>query len=282
MQRAGSVKSQRSFGGSALFRDRARWQIFDLLAQLVLREVTLRYRGAFLGLFASLINPLLMLGTYAVIFGWVFNSHFGLRPNETRADYVLGLYCGLVLFNYFAECLNRAPTLILGNPNYVKKVVFPLEIVPVSINFAALFHLAISFLPLLGALLFFDGGISPGILWILLIMVPLVLLTQAALWFLSALGVFVRETSLLIGTLSQILMFGSAIFYRIDALPEPFRQIVALNPLAQICNMARAALILGEMPNLVNLGLVLAFSVGVCVVGYQFFERCRPAFSDVI
>jgi lipopolysaccharide transport system permease protein len=222
------VKGWRFFDGSTLVRSRERWQVIDLLAQLVQREVTLRYRGAFLGLFASLINPLLMLGTYAVIFGWVFNSHFGLKPNETRADYVLGLYCGLVLFNYFAECLNRAPTLILANPNYVKKVVFPLEVIPISINLAALFHLAISVLPLLAALICFDGGINPGILWILLILLPLVLFTQAVLWFLSALGVFVRDTGLLIGTFSQILMFGSAIFYRIDSLPEPFRHIVAL------------------------------------------------------
>jgi lipopolysaccharide transport system permease protein len=257
-------------------------QTFDLLLQVATREISARYRGAILGLFASLINPLMMLGTYAVVFGWIFNGHYYLKPNETRADYVTALFCGLVIFNYFAECLNRAPTLILANPNYVKKVVFPLELIPVSTNVAALFHLGISTIPLIAAVLFFGGGLHAGSAWVIVILIPLVLLAQGVLWMLAAFGVFVRDLGLLIGTFTQILMFGSAVFYRISSLPLPFRKIISLNPLAQIIEMARSALIAGIPPDFRVFAAVLAFSALFCALAYEFFKRCRPGFADVI
>jgi lipopolysaccharide transport system permease protein len=257
-------------------------QAFDLLFQVAMREISARYRGAILGLFASLINPLMMLGAYAVVFGWVFNGHYYLKPSETRADYVTALFSGLVIFNYFAECLSRAPTLILANPNYVKKVVFPLELIPVSANVAALFHLGISAIPLVGAIVFFGGGLNPGAAWAVMILIPLVFLAQGVLWMLAAFGVFIRDLGLLIGTLTQILMFGSAIFYRIGSLPEPFRNIISFNPLAQIIEMARGALIAGIPPDLRVFGLVLVVSIFFCALAFECFKRCRPAFADVI
>jgi len=257
-------------------------QAFDLLLQVATREISARYRGAILGLFASLINPLMMLATYAVVFGWIFNGHYYLKPAETRADYVAALFCGLVIFNYFSECLNRAPTLILANPNYVKKVVFPLELIPVSANVAALFHLGVSAIPLIGAILLFGGGLTPGAAWALIILIPLVLLSQGVLWMLAAFGVFVRDVGLLTGTFAQILMFGSAVFYRISSLPQPFQKIIALNPLAQITEMARSALIAGIAPDFRVFAAVLGFSALFCLLGYEFFKRCRPAFADVI
>lgn len=257
-------------------------QTLDLLLQVATREISARYRGAILGLFASLINPLMMLATYAVVFGWIFNGHYYLKPAETRADYVAALFSGLVIFNYFAECLNRAPMLILANPNYVKKVVFPLELIPISANVAALFHLGISAIPLIGAILLFGGGLNPGAAWVVLTLVPLVLLAQGVLWTFAAFGVFVRDLGLLMGTFTQILMFGSAVFYRISSLPQPFQKIIALNPLAQITEMARSALIAGIAPDFRVFSAVFGFSALFCILAYEFFKRCRPAFADVI
>ena len=130
-----------------------------LIRQFVKRDVLSRYRGSYLGVLWSLLRPLSMLATYTIVFGYIFQSKLGSRPNETKFDFTLALFCGLILFDFFAECLLRAPTLVLTNPNYVTKVVFPLEILPVMTVGAALVQLVISFIPLLIALLCAHGSI---------------------------------------------------------------------------------------------------------------------------
>jgi lipopolysaccharide transport system permease protein len=197
-------------------------------------------------------------------------------------DYALGLFSGLVIFNYFAECLARAPSLVLANPNYVKKVVFPVEIIPMAVNISALFHLVVNGVLLLVVLMSTHGGLPVGALWLLAVLVPLILFAQGVLWVFAALGVFIRDVVLLIPPFTQMLMFGSAVFYTISSLPRPFAGIIAWNPLAQICEMARGALIAGQRPNLAILGAVTLASLVVCLLGYEFFRRCRPAFADVL
>jgi lipopolysaccharide transport system permease protein len=257
-------------------------QSLELLSQLARREIASRYRGAFLGIFASIINPLLMLIIYSIIFGEVFKARFHLKPNETAVDYVVGLFCGLVCFNYFAECLNRAPTLILAHPNYVKKVVFPIELIPLSVNFAALFHLLVSLVPLFFLIAVLGGGIHAGALWLIVFVIPLFLMAQGCLWILSALGVFIREIEIFLGPITQTLMFGSAVFYTIESIPEPYSRIIAWNPLAQIIEMSRTALLLGRGPQPVIFLAVLAFSAGFCAFGFRCFRLCRAGFADVI
>ncbi len=259
-----------------------RRQRLELLWQLTARDVRSRYRGAFFGIFTALFSPLVMLAVYAVVFGWFFGGRFGLKPSETRADYVLALYCGLVLFNYFSECLLRAPNLIVSQPNYVKKVIFPLELLPWAANGSALFHFGVNLVPLVVGMVIVNGGASPGTLWLLPTFLPMVLWTQATLYFLSALGVFFRDLNVLMPPLAQVLMFASAVFYDLRNLPAPFNALLSYNPLAQIVGMARAALIVGRPPQPGPYLLVLFGGAALCLWGARFFERCRRAFAEVI
>jgi homopolymeric O-antigen transport system permease protein len=254
----------------------------DLISQLVRREIAGRYRGSHLGIFWSLINPLIMLTVYTLVFGVIFNGRFTHTGTESPFDYALGLFCGINLFNFFAEVMQRSPALILNNPNLVKKVVFPLEVLPVVAVLAALFHLAIATIPLVVGLFLVHGSIPWGVLLLIPIAVPLVLATLGASWFLSSVGVFVRDLQAAVGPALTILMFLSCIFYPMSAVPEALRSVIVLNPMADLVECARRAAMSNTIPDwkiaigLLGSGLV-AFGIGLLV-----FRVCRPAFADSI
>jgi lipopolysaccharide transport system permease protein len=254
----------------------------DLILQLTKRDVLVRYRGSFLGIFWSLLRPLFTLLVYTVVFGYIFESKLGSHPQETKLDFALALFCGLILFDFFAECIARAPTLMLSNTNYVTKVVFPLEILPVMVVGAGFTQLVISCLPLVVALVCAHGSLAITVLYLPIILVPLVLLCLGFTWLLASLGVFIRDINAIVPVLLTILMYASAIFYSISRVPPRLLPLVLGNPLAVIIDEARNAVLWGTAPAWDAYGIILAVSLVAATVGYAFFMRTKNAFADVL
>jgi len=257
------------------------WQHRELLWQFTVRNVELRHRGSHLGLVWSLLNPLLMLGLYMLVFGYIFGGSFGIIPNETRADYALGIFLGLALFHFIAEVLGLAPTLIIGNPNFVKKVVFPLEILPASSVFGAVFHLLISLALVLVSLLLFSQHIPVTILWLPVIMVPLILIGLGVSWFISALGVFFRDISQVIQFISMALMWASGVFFSAQKYPAAWAYL-RYNPLLLAIDLSRDAALWARPLNYHHLAYLYATGLLTCYLGHLAFKRLKPAFADVI
>ena len=253
-----------------------------LIEQFVKRDVLSRYRGSYLGLLWSLLRPLSMLAMYTVVFGYIFESKLGTHPNESKFDFTLALFCGLILFDFVAECVARAPTLVLTNPNYVTKVVFPLEILPVMTVGAALTQLVISCVPLLIALFCAHGSVPLTALYLPLILLPLVIFCLGITWLLASLGVFIRDINSLMPVVLMIILYDSAIFYSINRVPSNFLPLVLGNPLATIIDQARNAVLWGSPPVWGRYGFVLLASFVVMIFGYAFFMRTKSAFADVL
>ena len=195
------------------------WRNRDLLRASITREVLGRYRGSFLGIFWSFFNPLFMLAVYTFVFGVVFKSRWG-EGSGSRAEFALVLFAGMIVFSLFSECINRAPHLIVGNQNYVTKVVFPLEIMPWIALGGALFNAAISLFVWVLAYLVFFGLPQVTALYLPLILLPFALFIMGFSWALASLGVYLRDTSQFVGILTTVLMFLSPIFYPTKSLPE--------------------------------------------------------------
>jgi len=257
------------------------WRARDLIWQMTRREVVGRYRGSVLGLFWSFFNPVLMLTIYTFVFSVVFKARWG-EGGESKFEFALILFAGLIVYNLFAECVNRAPSLILSNVNYVKKVVFPLEILPLATLGAALFHFIVS----LGVLLLFYILVASSLNWTIifvpLILVPLLLMTLGISWFLASLGVFLRDVAHTVGLLTSVLMFLSPIFYPIAALPEKYRVFLYMNPLTFIIEQMRNALIWGKGPSWLGLSVMTAGSVLIALLGAAWFQKTRKGFADVL
>jgi lipopolysaccharide transport system permease protein len=255
------------------------WQ---LVVQMVKREVVGRYKGSFFGLAWSFFNPILMLTIYTFVFSVVFKAKWGMNSDEGKAQFALTLFVGLIIFNLFSEAINRAPNLILGNVNYVKKVVFPLEILPVISIGTSLFHALISLFVLMVAITIFNGHLNWTTILIPLIFIPLVFLIMGLSWILASLGVYMRDVGQTIGILTSVLMFLSPVFYSIDALPPRFQFWLMLNPLSFIIEQARAVLIQGQMPSWDLLGIYTLGALIFMWCGYVWFQKTRKGFADVL
>ena len=194
---------------------------WSLLWQFTLRNIEMRHRGSHLGLIWSFLSPLLMLGLYVIVFGYIFNGRFGNITTESRTDYALGLFVGLTIFNFFGETIAVAPLVIVGQPNFVKKVVFPLEILPAATVGASLFHLLTTLALALLGLLIVGPGTMLTWLWLPVILLPVIMLALGLAWGLSALGVFWRDISQVTQFSVTALMFASAVFYSTGRIPSP-------------------------------------------------------------
>ena len=253
-----------------------------LILRYLNRRLARRYRGSILGVFASLVSPLAMLSVYIFVFGFIFKSRFNISQKETPADFGLALFCGLNLFNLCSEVIARSPNLVLDHPNLVKKIVFPLETLPVVAVLDSLLHCVIAFVPLFIAFILFRGEIPWSFIFLPLFLLPVTLFSVGFGLGLSALGVFIRDIEALMQPLLTILVFGSAVFYPIGAIPEPLRQVVQLNPLALVVENARQSMIFGTFPDL-RLLLTLTLVALIFVMAASiFFEKSKPAFADVI
>lgn len=257
------------------------WVQRELLWQFTLRNVEMRHKGSHLGLIWSFLNPLLMLGLYVAVFGYIFGGKFGVLPNETRVDYALGIFLGLTLFHYLAEVLGLAPALIVGNPNFVKKVVFPLEILPAASAAGAVFHLLISLGLALLSLLLFGQRIPVTILWLPVIIAPVILMGLGISWLISALGVFFRDIGQIVQFLSTALMWASGVFYSAQKYPAAWVWL-RYNPLLLAIDLIRDAALWARPLNYHHLAYVYACGLLVCILGHHAFKRMKPAFADVI
>jgi lipopolysaccharide transport system permease protein len=257
------------------------WRNRSLLATLVKREVIGRYRGSLLGVLWSFFHPVLMLGVYTFVFGVAFRARWN-TGSDSKAEFAIVLFAGLLVFNLFAECVNRAPTMILGNVNYVKKLIFPLEMLPWITMGSALFHALISFAVWLAfyVALF---GLPHATVWLApLVIAPLVVLTMGVCWFLAALGVYLRDVSQVVGIATTTLMFLSPIFYPASALPESYRWLLMLNPLTPSIEQMRDVLFWGRIPDW-RAPLESLLIACVCAwLGFAWFQRTRKGFADVL
>lgn len=248
---------------------------------LVKREVLGRYRGSMFGILWSFFNPLLMLLIYTLVFSVVFKARW-VGGTGTKIEFAMVLFSGLMVFNVFAECLNRAPSLILMNVNYVKKVVFPLEILPVVSLGSALFHGAVSFLVwLIFYFVFF--GVPAVTAWLFpVVLLPMLFLLMGVSWLLASLGVYLRDVSQVVMLLTTAMMFLSPIFYPVSALPVDYQHVMQWNPMTSVIEDVRAVLVQGSLPAWDGYLLRLAGSVLVAWLGFAWFQKTREGYSDVL
>lgn len=258
------------------------WRYRHLIWQMAHREVVGRYRGSMMGLVWSFLNPIFMLTIYTFVFSVVFQAKWGQSQGGGKAEFAIILFAGLIVFNIFAEIVNRAPSLILANANYVKKVVFPLEILPLVAIGATLFHALVSVLVLLVFCFAVHMTIPWTVVFLPVVLFPLLLLTLGGTWFLASLGVYLRDVSQTMGLLTTALLFTSPIFFPISALPESLRPFLLLNPLAFIIEQARGVLIWGNLPDWTGLAIYLAGSALIAWGGLFWFQKTRKGFADVI
>lgn len=254
-----------------------------LLLHLIRREIVGRYRGSVFGILWSLLTPLFMLGVYTFIFGTVFKARWaGAGDGSSIAEFALILFSGLIVFQIFAEVINRAPGLILANQNYVKKIVFPLELlVPVALG-SALFHAGVSLIVLFAIMIPVYGGIPSTAPLLPVVIAPFCLVILGLSWLLASLGTYVRDIGQILGTVVTALMFMSPVFFPLSALPEWLQPWLLFNPIALPVTQARDVMIFGNWPDFVALGIYAAVSVVVAALGYQFFQKTRKGFADVL
>jgi lipopolysaccharide transport system permease protein len=268
---------------SVLALAKSLWRNRQLIVQMTKREIIVRYQGSVFGLAWSFLNPLFMLVIYTFVFSEIFKSRWGgVGGDDSKTQFAIVLFVGMIVLSLFSEVLNRAPGLILSNVNFVKKVVFPIEILPVIAMGAALFHTFISLGVLLLTFAIFNGYLYWTAIFITLVLLPLVILTIGLALILASLGVFARDVGQSIGIVTTVLMFLSPVFYPVTAVPESFRPFILANPLTFIIEQAREVLIWGHQPEWIGLSIYTLVAVFIAWVGYAWFQKTRKGFADVL
>ena len=238
-----------------------------LILQMARREIVARYRGSVMGVFWSLLNPLLMLVVYTFVFSVVFKARWQTGAQQSHTDFAIILFVGVIVHTLFSEVAGRAPSLIISNPSYVKRVVFPLEILPAV---------------RLVALLLMEGHIPLTAPLIVVVWIPLVLFSLGTSWWLAALGVYVRDVSQAIGVVLTVMLFISPAFFSLEAIPETLRPWVKLNPLTIPMTQSRDVLIWGNLPSWTEWGLFTAGMALFAWLGFVWFQSIRRGFADVL
>ncbi|MBI4962837.1 MAG: ABC transporter permease [Desulfomonile tiedjei] len=254
----------------------------DMIRQFAWREVVGRYKGTYLGLFWSLLNPLLTLAVYTVVFGVILKARFGPAAEAGTGQFALALFCGIIIYNVFSVCASKAPSAIYENPSLVKKVVFPLEILPVAILLASIVNAGFGLAILIPTLLILSPEISSTIYMFPLVLLPLCALSLGVAWFLASLGVFVRDVGQAIVILLQLLFFASPVIYPLSAAPGMFRALLRLNPLTTILEDARRTLIWGQPIEWGWWFAVTIVSLVLMQLGYVWFMKSKRVFADII
>jgi len=253
----------------------------SLTLELARREVLGRYRGANFGLLWSLISPFLLLGVYAFAFGSIMGGRWPQSEGST-ASFAIVIFAGLIVHGFFAECLTRSPTLVTANPNFVKRVLFPLEILPWPMVLSALFHTAMNVLAFIVLRLALDGAFSWTIVLLPLVLVPLMILVLGMSWMLASLGVYVRDIAQITGVVATAMLFLSSAMLPEAAVPERYRWILRLNPLTFIIDQAREVMLWGRMPDWWGLALYAAVAMLVLFAGFAWFRATKGGFADVL
>ncbi len=262
-----------------------------IVRQFTRREVLGRYRGSYMGVLWSFLNPLLLLAIFTAVFKIIYSTRLANIPNEGSFDFALMLFSSLIVYNLFAECLNRAPNLILMNANYVTKTVFPLEILPVTVVLSAVIHLLISYVPLCLGVAFLRAWGQPAnvphglpltmLCWPLLLP-PIFCWALGVTYLLSAVGVFVRDLIQAMLALTTVLMYASAVFYRVEQVPPQYQVYIRYNPIAYFCQQSRDLAVRGFPVQWSWYAGVFAAGLVFAGIGYGVFMRAKPAFADVV
>ena len=253
----------------------------SLLLQLVRRNIDSRYRGAFLGLLWSFVQPLLMLSVYTFVFSVIFKPRWGVGDGG-RGSFAIVMLCGMSLFHVFSETLTSCSRLIVSRPNFVKKVIFPLEILPLAQTMSIFILGGVWVILLFFGAVFIIGKISFTMLLLPLVLIPFFLFTLGIAFFIASLGVYIRDTPHLLGVILQILFYMTPIFYPMQAVPERFRWVMTLNPLALMIDEARKLFLYGRLPDWGILGILFLISVLVMQLGLIWFIKTKKGFADVI
>lgn len=253
----------------------------SLIRQLSWREIEMRYRGSTLGAVWTVLTPLFMLAVFTFVFAVVLKARWSQGETNTT-QFALVIFAGLTVFNLFGEVIGRAPVIVTSQPNLVKKVVFPLEVLPVVALLSALFQAAIASVILLTFQVAFGSGFHFTALLVPLLIVPLCLMTLGCAWFLAALGVYVRDVGQLIPLVVTALMFLSPIFYPSTNLPPWFRPFAVYNPLGYSIETIRDAVVFGNFPDIATWFINLTAGLLVAALGYAFFQKTRKGFADVL
>jgi lipopolysaccharide transport system permease protein len=256
------------------------WRHHYLIGQLVRREVLLKYRGSYLGIGWSFLYPLILLAAFTLVFGHVFGARWP-QPSHGDAPLALTIYCGLIVFTPFSEIVSAAPRLIHSHQNYVKKIVFPTEILPVSLVLSACIHAAINLGIFLAALLIFVAP-TPSILLLPIVLLPAMLFAFGLAWILAAAGVFVRDLAHVMPVFVQLLLFLSPVFYPISAVPPSLHWFYQANPLGLVIEDLRRIMLWGAPPLWNQWFLALIVGGSIALLGYAFFRRVQEEFADVL
>lgn len=252
-----------------------------LIFSLIKSEILGRYRGSVMGILWSFFNPILMLVVYTFVFSVVFKAKW-IGGSDSKTEFALILFSGLLVYNLFSECINRAPGLMIGNINYVKKVIFPLEILPIVVLGTSFFHFLISLFVWVLFYNIFFGFLSFHFFLLPFVILPLILLILGLSWFLASLGVYLRDVAQLVTILTTVLMFLSPIFFPIAAMPEKYHVFMELNPLTFIIEQTRDVLIWKKGINWSNWFFWMLISSFIAWFGFIWFQKTRKGFADVI
>ncbi len=255
---------------------------WNLIQQMSKREILIRYKGSVLGVLWSVITPMVMLTIYTFIFSIVFKAKWAVSETQSKYEFAIILFAGLLTHGFFAEVINKAPNIITGNVNYVKKVVFPLEILSFVNLLFCLFNTLLNILVLLVAIFVINKSLPVTIIYLPLVFTPLILLSLGFSWILSSLGVYIRDISQGISIITAILTFLSPIFYPISAVPEVLRPWLMLNPLSFIIEQMRDILIWGKTPDFLGVLIYFICSSFIAWAGYVWFQKTRKGFADVL
>lgn len=264
---------------------RSLWSHRELTLQLAARNIKSKYKGQAFGAAWSLLDPLMLLAIYTFVFGVVFHRGTSETASEGGiAGYALRVFAGILIFGVFRETVGGSPSLIIGHRNFVKKVVYPLETLPVSQLLVALFNLGVGLIIWILGYLIFSPTHTPSVTLLLLplILLPVVLISLGLSWLLASLGVFLRDLKSPVSSIIQMLFFMSAIFYRIEDVPEPFSIVIKLNPMAQLVDSGRNVMFGDAPPHWGPWAAAMVAGVVLCLGGYAFFMKSRRAFADVI
>ncbi len=254
---------------------------WDLTRELARNEILGRYRGANFGLFWSLLSPFLMLIVYTVAFGEVLKGRWPQAPGS-NVEFSIILFIAIIVHGFFAECFNRAPRLMLENENFVKRVVFPLSVLPWSMVLSSLFHAATSTLVFAVLSLAVYHRLPLEFLLLPVVLLPLVLLTLAVSWVFASLGVYMRDVAQVTPVIATAMFFLSSAIIPVEAVPERFKLVFMLNPLTFFIDQARAVAIWGQQPDWPALAARMVVAIVALYLAHAWFRRTSKGFADVL
>ncbi|MCV6622356.1 MAG: ABC transporter permease [Cellvibrionaceae bacterium] len=253
----------------------------ELIYSFSVREVESRYRGSWLGFLWGLVTPILLLLVYMFVFGVIFKARWP-QVNGVDQNFAALLFCGIITYTMFSELLTKAPSVILENANYVKKVIFPLETLAWPALFNTLFHFALSGLVLLVFIIFWGNGLSWTILLLPLLLLVYVLQLLGIVWFVSALGVYMRDVNYVAGFIATALFFLSPVFFPKSAVPESFARIMEINPLSYYIESVRLLVVLDDVPQSSDTLQAVGLALVSFYFGYWFFNKVKRGFADLL